>query len=147
MKNIYSWGDFMDGLYYFVLASVIATFGVGFLVRNTIRKIFDDFGNRNAIQTKMFIYIAIIEAIPIILIIFGFLNIENSTADLIIPIIIVAASTLLNILLIFSTSLPLANEINTSREIKEALSTTAYIGIALVMSFPIIFTVACILTL
>ena len=104
----------MDALYYFVLAAVIATFGIGWAVRTAIRELVNEPERKENIQTKLFIKVAVVETIPIILIIFGFINLSDSTSDVILPLIIVAVVTILNIIFINGTSSEITNDLNLS---------------------------------
>jgi F0F1-type ATP synthase membrane subunit c/vacuolar-type H+-ATPase subunit K len=133
----------MDALYYFVLAAIIATFGISWAVRIAIRELANEPERKENIQTKMFIKVAVVEAIPIILIIFGFINLSSSTSDIILPLIIVGVVTILNIIFINGTSSQITNDLNTPGDLKSAIKTLTMMGTTLVLAIPIIAVVAC----
>ena len=137
----------MDALYYFVLAAVIATFGIGWAVRKAIREVSNDLERKEKFQTSMFINVAIAETIPIILIVFGFTNLHKSTGDILLPLIIVGAATLLNILLIYRTSSDITNDLHTPGDLKDVLTKLSYTGFILVMSIPTIAVIASFMTI
>ena len=132
----------MDSLYYFVLSAIIATFGIGWAVRSAIKDLSNGLEKRESVQTKMFIKVAAIEALPIILIVLGFINLSDSTADALLPLVIVGAVTFLNIFMIYRTSADITSDRNISKDMKTALTTLSYIGIMLVSTIPIIAVVA-----
>ncbi len=132
----------MDALYYFVIAAIIATFGISWAVRTAIKELANGPDKKENIQTKMFMKVAIIEVIPLILIIFGYINIHTSSSDIIAPLVIVATVTLLNIIFIYGTSSEITKDINTPVDLKSAIMNLTMIGIALVSAIPIIAVVA-----
>ena len=132
----------MDALYYFVIASVIATFGIGWAVRKAIRDLSNNLDKKENILTSMFIKVAVVEAIPIILIFFGFIILHTSTIDVMLPIVIVGTVTLLNILFISRTSADITNDLHTHKDVKSALKTLTYMGIMLISAIPFITVVA-----
>ena len=132
----------MDALYYFVLSAVIATFGIGWAVRSAIKDLSGGLERRESVQTKMFIKVAAVEAIPIILIVLGFINLADSTADALLPLVIVGAVTFLNIFMIYRTSADITSDRNISTDLKTALTTLSFIGIMLVSTIPIVAVVA-----
>ena len=136
----------MDSLYFFVLAAIIATFGNSWAVRRAIRELSEDLERREKIHTSMFTHVAFVEIIPIILLVFGFINLHTSTVDIILPLIIVIAVTLFNILLIYRASSDIKNDLHTPEETKAALKTLSSIGFVLVMSFPIVAIIASFMT-
>ena len=137
----------MDALYYFVLAAVIATFGNSWAVRKAIRELSNDLERTEKVHSSMFLHVAIVEVIPIILLIFGFINLHNSTADILFPLIIVGAVTLLNILLIYRTSSDITNDLHTPTDLKVALNKLSSMGIILVSSIPIVAVIAAFMTM
>ena len=132
----------MDALYYFVLSAVIATFGIGWAVRSAINDLSNGMEKRESVQAKMFIKVAAVEAIPIILIVLGFINLADSTADALLPLVIVGAVTFLNIFMIYRTSADITSDPNISKDLKTALTTLSFIGIMLVSTIPIVAVVA-----
>ena len=137
----------MDALYYFVLSAVIATFGIGWAVRSAIKDLSEELERRENVHTKMFIKVAAVEAIPIILIVLGFINLDDSTADAMLPLIIVGAVTFLNIFMIYRTSADITSDPNISKDLKAALTTLSFIGIMLVSTIPIVAVVASLLVI
>ncbi|WP_404449538.1 hypothetical protein LG307_07690 [Sutcliffiella horikoshii] len=129
----------MDALYLFVIAAVIASFGISIILRASMEKLVLDPQTFAEIQSKFFIYVAVIEALPLILIVFGFMTLTDSTVNLFIPITIVAVSVLVN----FIMNLMKKNELDSGApELKEKLMTFFLIGNVLMTAIPVVAIVA-----
>lgn len=133
----------MDALIYFIIASIIATTGIGFVVRDSLTKLAIDPVNRESIQSKMFIGVAVVEAIPIVLLILGFLSIESSTMNSLIPAILIVLSAIINAYLIRKHSKELLINHSTKEEAKPLISALEKISYSLVIAIPIVGIVAC----
>lgn len=132
----------------FTLAAVIAAVGilVSFkkLMANIQTMVEEQKLNQELLQkeqTRYFIRTALIEAIPIVLIIFGFMQIENThleTTSRIAPVLIIGGVVIYavtNILLIRNDLLATTDH---SKEIKGYLNSLIFIGIATISAIPII---------
>ena len=94
---------------------------------------------RFSIQQKFFIWVFISEIIPIILVVFGFVNMAPAETinDMLVPAIIIVAITLFGVVFIFLQRL-----VDVPADMKEMMTTFTLIGISLMFSMPIISTVA-----
>ncbi|NLP50190.1 F0F1 ATP synthase subunit C [Bacillus sp. RO1] len=129
----------MDALYLFVIAAVIASFGISMVLRFNMEKLVLEPENFAQIQTRFFIYVAVIEALPIILIVFGFMSLMESTVNVFIPITIVAVSVLVNFILNIIKKNAL---VSGAPELQEKLMTFFLIGNVLMTAIPLVAIVA-----
>ena len=129
----------MDAIFYFVLAAVIASIGITIAVRSAMDKVVGDPKRLHEIQTKLFIQVFIIEIIPILLIIVGFMYLQESTASAILPLGVVLLSLLVNFILLFSKKNEL---ISYEPKVQTTLNTLFFIGLALMAALPIVAIVA-----
>jgi F0F1-type ATP synthase membrane subunit c/vacuolar-type H+-ATPase subunit K len=140
--------------WFFVIATIIATFGISLIVNHAIDKIKEGYEKykdekeaeniRGREQTLLFMKVAIIEIIPIVLIVCGFLGIEISRIkhiehQMLIPLVINIGFWVLAICTIL---LNLNTKIKKNSFGKQEIKITAMIGIALASAFPIISVVA-----
>jgi len=129
----------MDALYLFVIAAVIASFGISIVLRSSMEKLILEPQTFAQIQSRFFIYVAVIEALPLVLIVFGFMTLMDSTVNLFIPIAIVAVSVLVNFIL----NIMKKNElVSSAPDLKEKLMTFFLIGNVLMAAIPIVAIVA-----
>lgn len=129
----------MDALYLFVIAAVIASFGISIVLRSSMEKLVLEPQTFAQIQSRFFIYVAVIEALPLVLIVFGFMTLMDSTVNLFIPIAIVAVSVLVNFIL----NIMKKNElVSSAPDLKEKLMTFFLIGNVLMAAIPIVAIVA-----
>ncbi|MEN2767331.1 hypothetical protein [Ornithinibacillus xuwenensis] len=128
--------------YLFALAAVLAVIPILFLFKINIEKIKENQENIGKIQTNFFIGVAIAEAIPIILIVFGMLDLSpvSSIDELIIPGIIVIFSMLFAAFFIF-----LQRSVGVPEEAKQAATTFSAIGLAMANAIPIVSLVSLIM--
>lgn len=132
----------MDALYFFVIATVIATFGISYFVRKAIKQIAVNLEDRGKIHTNMFIGTALVEIVPIVLIVFGYVYLPFSSIDNTLPLIIVILSTALNLFLIYNTTNKFVRDLTASNELKGALKLAASLGYTLVMAIPIVSVIS-----
>lgn len=135
----------MDALIYFIIASFIATTGISLVVRNALKNIAVKPEEITTIQSKMFIGVAVVEAIPILLIILGFNGIESSTMNSTIPAILILFVAAINAFLIRRQSKELLIHHSTKEEAKPLISALEKISYALVTAIPIVGMVACLI--
>ncbi|MGE8204891.1 hypothetical protein ACQKP0_10035 [Heyndrickxia sp. NPDC080065] len=129
----------MSSVYYFMFAVIIAVIGIAINFKIHMDKLKENPANRESIQSKFFIGIAIIEVIPIILVIFGFMNLTpvSNINELLLPGIITILSALLGLLFVF-----LQSKVDVTEEAKGMINTFTFIGFTLMMTFPIIAIVS-----
>lgn len=137
----------------FVLATVIAVFGILSAFKSmmaTVKAKIEEghefsVESLQKVQTRFFIKVALAESIPILLIVFGFMQIEQTNGQgfsVLLPLTIIGAVfiiALVNIVNIRSDSVGYNEHSKTSRNM---MNTLTFIGIALVAAIPIVSTVA-----
>lgn len=138
----------MDALYYIALAVLIATVGITLAVGKALDQMKEeqDESKLPLYQTHMFIRVAIVEAIPIVLVVLCFMNLEQSTTGKAVPVIIALGSTLLSMYALFMKYKNLGIEKEERTEgaptyplrKSEIVKITYIIGNALILSLPII---------
>ncbi|WP_156290911.1 hypothetical protein [Oceanobacillus salinisoli] len=118
-----------------VVAAVIAVAGILFAFKSNIDKIKQEPDKLEKYQTKLFIGAAISEAIPIILIIYGFSAMETVAllTELYVPMTIVIALIVFSMIYIF-----LQTRLDVDEELKPAIRSFGIIGLGLVNAIPII---------
>ncbi len=129
----------MDALYFFVLAAVIASFGISIALRSSMEKLVLEPETLPQIQSKFFISVAIIEVLPIILIVLGFIGLMDSTASAFIPLVIVGATVLINFIINLMKKSALESQ---APDLKEKLMTFFLMGNVLMTALPIVAVVA-----
>lgn len=130
--------------YLVAAAAAIAVFGIIIAYRKSHQAILEGQSNYTKIQNKFFMNVAIIEALPIILIIFGFMMADGQTfsmAEIYIPLAIVIALIIFSVFIVFSqisqaTHLQRSNQIDTKTlNIARSMSIMA---LALANAIPIV---------
>jgi MFS family permease len=144
----------MNPAWFFVIATIIAVFGILFAFKNLMAHVREKIEKGQEVsgeslqqeQTRFFIKVAMVEAIPILLIVFGFMQIEQINVQ--------AHNTLLQILIIvgivifaFIQILFLKRDMvgqhdPISPESKTLVNTLMMIGLAMVSAIPIVSIVA-----
>lgn len=135
----------------FVIATIIAVIGILFSFKHMmshVQSIVDGEGlNMELIQkeqTRFFIKVAISEAIPILLIVYGFTLIGQLkvAVDILIPFIIIIGVFLFALVQILITRRDVLGFREVTTETKTLLNAMIFIGIALVAAIPIVSVVA-----
>ncbi|RKQ34340.1 hypothetical protein [Oceanobacillus halophilus] len=118
-----------------VLAAVIAVIGILAVFKRSVSQLKENPDNLEKIQTKLFIGVAISESIPILLIIYGFINMEtvSSIDELFVPMVIVIALMVFSIFYVFTQS-----RLDVEPEHKPMIRTFGFMGMGLVNAIPII---------
>jgi F0F1-type ATP synthase membrane subunit c/vacuolar-type H+-ATPase subunit K len=77
----------MGNVYIFVAAAAIAVISISFIFKLSMDTIKEYPEEKYAVQTKFFIWLGVSEVIPLILIVFGFMNLDTvaTIEDLYIP--------------------------------------------------------------
>src|SRR5699024_1780531 len=137
-------GDFegggkMHASYYFVIATALAVLPIAFIFKISLERLIEDPSSIEKTQTKFFLWIAIVESLPILFVIFGFINAEpvQTMNELMMPGIIVFMLAAFGVIFILLQRLSRIPE-----EIKGTVNTFVAIGSALINSIPIISIVA-----
>ncbi|QSS98859.1 hypothetical protein IMZ31_12185 [Pontibacillus sp. ALD_SL1] len=130
----------MDPIYFFVIAVLIATGGISFISRKALHDVAQKPDNLQSIQTKLFMGVALVEVIPIVLVVFGFINLDQSTINPVTPLILVAIITVINGGHVFKTYLSLLGDAD--KQAKEKLRMLFMVCLPLLMAFPIVAGVA-----
>lgn len=123
------------GIYLFVVAAILAAVSISVLFKINIGKIKEQPELANKVQTNFFIGVAISEAIPLILLIFGIINTEtvSSIEQLFIPAIIIILTIVCASFFLF-----LQSKVDVIEENKASVTTFTAIGIAMVNAIPLI---------
>ncbi|GAA0340068.1 hypothetical protein GCM10008967_33040 [Bacillus carboniphilus] len=132
----------MDPLYYFMLAAVLASFGISFAVRNAFAQIAEGKISLTKIQSKLMIYVALVETLPIILLVLGFMNIDDAQLNPVILIAVVGGSVLFNFVMNFVRYRDAQLQVEDNPVLKQQLSTTFLLSLGLVNAIPVIAIVA-----
>lgn len=129
----------MDAIYLFVIAAVIASFGITIVVRSTMDKVMETPEKLASLQSRLFIFVALIEVVPLILIVIGFLYLMDSTVNAILPLGVVILSVVVNFISLFVKKNEL---ISHESHVQNALNTLFMIGTVLMAAIPLVAIVA-----
>lgn len=123
------------GLYIYVAAAALAVIGILSVYKINIEKIKKDPEEAAKIQQNFFIGVAISEALPIVLLIIGMMNMQpvQSMEELYFPVIITAALMIYAVFFIF-----LHRNAGTDDDAKAAVRPFSYVALAVTMSIPVI---------
>lgn len=134
----------MSSAYLFAIAAILACVSILLVFKINIEKIKENPENTAAIQTKFFIGVAIAEVIPMILVVFGMMDLTPvaSIEELYIPGIIVIFALVFSPLFIF-----LQRSVGVPENAKQTVMTFSLIGIALANAIPLIALVSLIMIL
>jgi hypothetical protein len=139
--------------WFFVFATVIAVFGILFAFKNMMAHVQLEIEKGQEIkiesmqqeQTRFFIKVALAEAIPILLIVYGFMKIgelTDQTYNISLPLLIIIGAYLFALVHIFLTKRDALGYDNAPTESKNVVNVLTMLGIALVSAIPIISVVA-----
>ncbi|AST91448.1 MULTISPECIES: hypothetical protein [Sutcliffiella] len=129
----------MDAIYLFVIAAVIASFGITIVVRSTMDKVMETPEKLASLQSRLFIFVALIEVVPLILIVIGFMYLMDSTVNAILPLGVVILSVLVNFISLFVKKNEL---ISHESHVQNSLNTLFMIGTVLMAAIPLVAVVA-----
>lgn len=120
--------------YVFMLATVINVVPIVFLFKVLINRLKEDTSLKNSIMTKFFIGVAMIEVIPILLIVYGMMDQEKyPMSEMVVP-----GAVVLLMMGLAGIAILLQRRIDVPAEAKETVNTFTFIALALAMSIPII---------
>ncbi|MGP4063897.1 hypothetical protein ACTWPF_03175 [Oceanobacillus sp. M65] len=125
--------------YYFVAAAVLAALPILTLYKVLVGKLKEEPSAQASIQQKFFIGVALSETIPLLLIVFGYINITpvNSVEELYIPGLIVLFIMAYAVFFIF-----LQRNVDVTPEAKPIVQSFTLISLALALGVPIIALVS-----
>ncbi len=137
-------GISLSAAYLFMFGSVLAVISILIVFKMFIDKVKRAPEDRNALQSKFFVGVAIAEVIPIILIVFGFIMSQPVAlmGDLLLPAIIIILSMAFAPFFIF-----LQTKVDVTKETKGIVTTLAFIGVMLTLSLPIVSLIGLLLLL
>lgn len=130
--------------YFFMFATIIAVLAIAFIFKIYADKIKANPEGINQYQTRFFIWVALSEAFPILLVVLGMMNQEKvgEAGELMIPALIIIIFMAFSLFFIFLQTMVDVNE-----DLKEKFRTFAMISVSLSMSIPIISGVGLLLML
>jgi F0F1-type ATP synthase membrane subunit c/vacuolar-type H+-ATPase subunit K len=125
--------------YYFVAAAVLAALPILTLYKVLVGKLKEEPTAQASIQQKFFIGVALSETIPLLLIVFGYINLTpvNSVEELYIPGLIVLFIMAYAVFFIF-----LQRNVDVTPEAKPIVQSFTLISLALALGVPIIALVS-----
>jgi MFS family permease len=144
----------MNPAWFFVIATIIAVFGILFAFKNLMAHIREKIEKGQEVrgesiqqeQTRFFIKVAMVEAIPILLIVFGFMQIgqiDEQAHNTLLPILIILGIVSFAFIQILFLKRDMVGHYDPiSSESKTLVNTLIMIGLAMVSAIPIVSIVA-----
>lgn len=125
--------------YLFVMATIVSVIPILFIFKITVERMKDDPSLIQKAQIQFFLWVAILEIIPIILIIYGMANIESVSRieELYMPGIIILLVSGFAALFIF-----LQRTFDVEEDLKETMNMFAMISLAMTNAIPIMSIVS-----
>jgi F0F1-type ATP synthase membrane subunit c/vacuolar-type H+-ATPase subunit K len=134
----------MSSAYLFAFAAILAVIPILLLFKMNIEKIKENPDVFASIQTKFFIGVAISEVIPLILLVFGMMDLSPAASmeELYLPgLIVILAMAFAPFFIVLQRS------VGVPEEAKQAVNTFSFIGIAVANAIPLISLVCLIMML
>lgn len=130
----------------FAFATIIACFGISIAFKQLMSHMLELVKEENSqllqrVTTGFFIKVALIEAIPIMLLVFGIMKMNkfNGTMDdMIVPLVVTVAVYIFSLLVIFLSAKQVQNYPGLSANLKNQTSVFMMMGIAICSTFPLI---------
>src|SRR5690625_2736941 len=121
--------------YIFVIASLLAVLPTLFIFKITVERVKENPDHKNKVQIQFFLWVALAEIIPIILIIYGMSQITpvSRIEKLYMPGIIILLAAGFAALFIF-----LQRTFDVEKDLKDFMNTFAMVGLAMVNAIPLI---------
>jgi MFS family permease len=144
----------MNPAWFFVIATVIAVLGILFAFKNMMSHVREKLEKGQEIrgesiqqeQTRFFIKVAMVEAIPILLIVYGFMQIEHiqeQNYNTLLPILIIICVVIFALIQILFLKRDMVGQHDPiSTESNTLVNTLMMIGLAMVSAIPIVSIVA-----
>jgi hypothetical protein len=142
----------MNPAWLFVIASVIAVVGILFAFRKMMSQLQEKVEEGNEInmesfqkeQTRFFIHVAIVEGFPILLIVFGFGQIEHlvEPVNIFIPLVIIIVIFLASLFSVLTLRRDILGYKELSQGLKNIVNTFVFIGLIFLSAIPTISIVA-----
>lgn len=122
------------GLYIFVLAAALAVFGILIMYKKNVERLKEDPSQVGEVHKSFFMSTAVIEALPIVLLILGIVNVEPvPMEDIYLPAIIIVMLAAFSIFFIF-----LQRAVGTDEDSKPVVNNFSMIAIMMSNAIPII---------
>ena len=122
------------GVYIFVIAAALAVFGILMMYKKNVERLKEDPSQIGEAHRSFFIGTAVIEALPIVLLILGLVNLEPvPMEDIYLPAIIIVLLAAFSVFFIF-----LQRAVGTDEESKQAVNNFSMIAIMMSNAIPII---------
>ncbi len=141
-------------IWLFVLATVIAVVGIVFYFKKFMSDLQTKMDNNEEVTTtniqkensRFFVRVMLVEAVPIVLVVFGFMLFETvgvvRVMDVLPALIIIAVTFIAGVANIFLARGQLLSGRDVSSQAKAAILSMTFVGISLTAAFPIISFVA-----
>jgi hypothetical protein len=136
----------------FVIASIIAVIGILFAFRKMMSHIQGKVEKGKEIniesfqkeQTRFFIHVAIVEGFPILLIVFGFVQIEQlvEPVNILIPLVIIIAVFFASLFSVLTLRKDILGYKESSQGLKNPVNTFVFIGLIFLSAIPTVSIVA-----
>lgn len=140
----------MSPAWLFVLATVIAVVGIGFVFRKMMSTLEEGIIEKQSVtaesfqkeQSKFFLKIALVEIIPILFVVLGFTQLATyevaTQTEIVLPLSIVIIIAFLGIWSIVISRRQLLSNEDIPEQTKKLVHTSVFIGMAVINAFPII---------
>ncbi|KHF39956.1 hypothetical protein [Halalkalibacter okhensis] len=142
-------------IWVFVIATLIAVIGIVFQFKKLMSEVARKLDNNEEVTTqtlqkennRFFIKVVMIEAIPIMLVVLGFILIESIQSPLnlidILPALVILGITFLaGVVNVFMGQKQIFSERDVTSQAKAAITSMTFVGVSLIAAFPIISFVA-----
>ena len=122
------------GVYIFVIAAAVAVFGILMMYKKNVERLKENPSQVAEVHKNFFIGTAVIEALPIVLLILGFVNVEPVPMEQIyLPAIIVIMLIAFSVFFIF-----LQRAVGTDEDSKQVVTSFSMIAVMMSNAIPII---------
>ncbi|MBP3950845.1 hypothetical protein [Bacillus suaedae] len=140
----------MSPAWLFVLATVIAVVGIGFVFRKMMSTLEEGIIEKQMVtaesfqkeQSKFFLKIALVEIIPILFVVLGFTQLATyevaTQTEIVLPLAIVIIIAFFGIWSIVISRRQLLSNEDIPEQTKKLVNTSVFIGMAVINAFPII---------
>ncbi|MDL4841768.1 hypothetical protein [Aquibacillus rhizosphaerae] len=138
----------MNPAWLFAIATVIGVFGILMAFKNLMKKVGNKLEQGQSVSTdsikqeltKFFIHVAFAESVPIILIVFAFIQMESVTEEIsiIIPLVIILLVESIALINVWAARRDIIGYEKQSNQARNSINSLCFIGIALLSAIPII---------
>ncbi|MRG87843.1 hypothetical protein [Salinibacillus xinjiangensis] len=139
---------------YFVAASIIAAIGITFAFKQLARELEGKIEREETISqgsfqqylSRFFVKVGLIEAVPIVLVVLGYTQAEETSFDILLPMVAVLLVLFFGLSNVFMIRRSMLSIPSLPNQTKNFIHTLSFIGMSLIGAIPIVSVVA-ILTL